>query len=325
MRLSRRALLEGAAAATALAALPRPVAAASARVFVVRAPDRGRAVAACFDAAEFTACRGRDVALKANFNSADPFPASTHPDTLRAMVRTLALRGASSVVLAERSGMGVTREVLKKTGAADLLKAAGARAIVLDEVGRAAWTGFRGQHWPNGFHAARLFTEAECAVQTMCCKTHRFGGHVTLSLKNTIGLVAKQVPGSRHDYMRDLHDSPDQRAMIAEANLAWRPALNVMDCTEVFVDGGPERGRHALPGVFLASDDRCALDAAAIALLRLHGMTGPAATGPIAQTDQLRRALELGLGAPPTRITVVPVEPEAREMAGRIGELLAAG
>lgn len=69
--------------------------------------------------------------------------------------------------------------------------------------------------------------------------------------------------------MRDLHQSEHQRAMIAEANLAWQPAFNVMDCLEVFVDGGPDKGRHALPRMFLASVDRCAFDAAAVALLRI--------------------------------------------------------
>jgi len=159
----------------------------------------------------------------------------------------------------------------------------------------------------------------------MCCKTHRFGGHVTLSLKNTVGLVAKTVPGEGHDYMRDLHRSADQRAMIAEANVAWRPALSVMDCLEAFVDGGPEAGRRAAPGVFLASDDRCALDAAAIALLRLHGMTGPAARGPIGETAQLARAIALGVGEAPRNVTVVPVEPSGQDVAQRIGELLARG
>lgn len=113
--------------------------------------------------------------------------------------------------------------------------------------------------------------------------------------------------------------------MIAEANLAWRPALGVMDCLEAFVDGGPEAGTRAAPGVFLASDDRCALDAAAIALLRLHGMKGPSATGPIGGTDQLARALALGLGAPPARVEVVAVTPAARDVTTRIADLLARG
>jgi uncharacterized protein (DUF362 family) len=159
----------------------------------------------------------------------------------------------------------------------------------------------------------------------MCCKTHRFGGHVTLALKNTVGLIAKRLPGDGHDYMRDLHGSSHQRTMIAEANLVWRPTLNVMDCLEAFVDGGPEQGRRVAPGLFLASADRCALDAAAIALLRLSGMTGPAARGPIAGSDQLARALALGLGASPPQVQVTAADPASREMSQRLAEQLAAG
>src|SRR2546426_8845986 len=313
MEISGRGLLQGAIATSVLAVGDRVAATGPARVFVVKGTDRARAVAACFDAAQFTACDGRAVAIKANFNSGDAFPASTHPATLRALFATLKARRASQLTLAERSGMGDTRRVLTSTGAADVVKDAGARLIVLDDVEREAWAPMQAQHWPHGFHAARVFTDAPCAVQTMCCKTHRFGGHVTLSLKNTVGLVAKTVPGEGHDYMRDLHRSADQRAMIAEANVAWRPALSVMDCLEAFVDGGPEQGTRAAPGVFLASDDRCALDAAAIALLRLHGMKGPAAQGPIGRTAQLARALEVGLGAAPRAVTVVPVTSAARE------------
>jgi len=325
MEISRRALLHGAAATGMLAATGRLEAAPNAQVFVVKTADRARAVAACFDATAFTACDSRAVALKANFNSADAFPASTHPATLRALVTTLKSRRAAQMTLAERSGMGDTRQVLDRTGAADVLKDANVRLVVLDDAPTEAWAPMKAEHWPQGYHAARIFTEAPCAVQTMCCKTHRFGGHVTLSLKNTVGLVAKTLPGGGHNYMRDLHGSEHQRTMIAEANLAWRPSLSVMDCLEAFVDGGPEQGRRVAPGVFLASDDRCALDAAAIALLRLSGMTGPAARGPIGETAQLARAIELGVGQPPSRVTVVPVDSTARDVAQRIGELLARG
>jgi uncharacterized protein (DUF362 family) len=327
--VSRRDVVIGAGAVTAMAVAPGPLVAQpgprTARVFVVKQEDRARAVAAVFDATGFAACRGRDVAVKANFNSDDPFPASTHPLTLGALLGALRARGATGLTLAERSGMGDTRRVLERTGARDVVAKAGGRLVVLDAAGRDAWQPFSAEHWPGGFHAARVFTETPCVVQTMCGKTHRFGGHVTLSLKNTIGLVAKHVPGSSHDFMQDLHGSAHQRAMIAEANLAWQPALNVMDCLEVFVDGGPERGTRAAPGVFLAGDDRCALDAAAIALLRLHGMRGPAARGPIGRTDQLARAIALGVGAPPTGVDVVAVDPGAREVASRITDQLQAG
>lgn len=321
--IRRRALLAG---ATASALAPGSGgAAARARVVVVRARDRAAAVAACLDALAFSACAGREVALKANYNSDDPFPASTHPETLRALAAGLRGRGATGLVLGERSGMGDTRQVLQRTGARTVVEAAGGRVVVLDDVPREGWRHVAAEHWPRGLHAARLFADAPCVVQTMCCKTHRFGGHVTLALKNTIGLVAKRVPGDGHDYMSDLHSSHAQRDMIAEANLAWRPALNVMDALEAFVDGGPEQGTRVAPGVFLASEDRCALDATAIALLRLHGLKGPASRGPIGRTDQLARAVTLGIGAAPASVDVIAPDQASRETAARLGELLAAG
>lgn len=327
--MSRREVLAMSAAATAVAAVPARLIAwaapARGRVVVASGPDRARAVGACLETLDFRGCDGRHVAVKANFNSDDAFPASTHPDTLAALLGALRARKAAHLTLAERSGMGDTRRVLERTGARAVVERSGGDVWVLDDAERAAWKPFTADHWPSGLHAARVFTDAECAVQTMCCKTHRFGGHVTLSLKNTVGLVAKRLPGEGHDYMRDLHGSSSQRSMIAEANLAWRPGVSVMDAIEAFIDGGPEAGTRAAPGVFLASDDRCALDAAAIALLRLHGMRGPAARGSIARTDQLARALALGLGAPPERVDVVAADPGARDTTRRLADALAEG
>ena len=71
--LSRRRLLQGAVASAAILAAPLrawPVPEGG-RVVVAREPNRAKAVAACLEALEFRACEGRDVALKANFNSDD--------------------------------------------------------------------------------------------------------------------------------------------------------------------------------------------------------------------------------------------------------------
>jgi len=54
-------------------------------------------------------------------------------------------------------------------------------------------------------------------------------------------------------------------------------------------------------------------------------MKGPAATGPIARTEQLARALTLGLGAAPTTVEVVPASPAAADVAKRLAEALAQG
>ena len=153
MSLSRRAMVAGLAGVGAAAVLPTRLAAGPApkrgRVVVAREPDRAKAVEACLDALGFTACAGRDVAVKANFNSDDPFPASTHPATLGALLAALGRRGAASLALGERSGMGDTRRVLELTGAAAVVTKAGGLVIVLDDLERDGWRPFTADHWPR--------------------------------------------------------------------------------------------------------------------------------------------------------------------------------
>jgi len=72
----------------------------------------------------------------------------------------------------------------------------------------------------------------DAVINTCCLKTHRFGGHFTLSVKNSIGMVAKYVPGDTFNYMGDLHSSPHQRRMIAEVNAAYQASLVLMDGVE---------------------------------------------------------------------------------------------
>ena len=95
----------------------------------------------------------------------------------------------------------------------------------------------------GGFHIAKVFLDADKIVNTCCLKTHRFGGHFTLSLKNSVGLVAKRLPGGMYDYMWELHGSPFQRQMIAEINNHYNADLVVMDGMEAFITGGPEQGK----------------------------------------------------------------------------------
>ena len=66
-----------------------------------------------FDMDEFN---NQNIAVKANYNSADPFPASTHPETLKLLVNSLKKSGANKIVMAERSGMGNNALLLRKDG-----------------------------------------------------------------------------------------------------------------------------------------------------------------------------------------------------------------
>jgi uncharacterized protein (DUF362 family) len=201
----------------------------------------------------------------------------------------------------------------------------GVRTVVLDEVPAEGWVEERlpGSHWSRGVLFPRVFRDADVLLQTCCLKTHRFGGHFTLSLKNSVGMVAKLAPRGGYNYMSELHGSSHQRAMIAEINQLYRPALVVMDGLEAFTDGGPERGRHVAPRLIVAGSDRVALDAVGVAILRLHGTNPTVSRGAVFDQDQITHAVRLGLGAAgPKQIDIVTDDAESRKVAEAVqGEL----
>jgi uncharacterized protein (DUF362 family) len=297
-------------------------------VYVVKTGDRAAGVKRLLEEYPLGGLEGLSVALKANFNSADPFPASTHPGTLAAIVDGLYERKIARVVMPERSGMGVTADVLRTMGIADLARMKGFDLVVLDDLDDIGCWDRRGPtdgfHWKHGFLFPRAFEEADAVVTTCCLKTHRFGGHFTLSLKNSVGMVARYDPETGHDYMRELHLSlRHQRHMIAEINTAYAPAFVVMDAIQGFSHGGPDKGTLIEPGLMLASNDRVALDACGVAILRTCGTTREVAHGEIFGLEQIARAAELGLGVTaPGQVEVVPLNDGARDACRQIGRQL---
>jgi uncharacterized protein (DUF362 family) len=294
-------------------------------LFIAGAADRAAGIGAVLGEFELSGLAGTSVALKANFNSADPFPASTHMETLDAVSGAILAQGPARLTLAERSGMGVTREVLDRTGALALANKRGFTVTVLDELDRPGWQEVQapGLHWSRGFFLASVFARADHVVQTCCLKTHRYGGHFTLSLKNAVGCVARTVPNVNYDFMNELHTSPRQRSMIAEISRFLRTDLVVMDATEGFASGGPDKGKLVQPGVIIAGSDRVAIDAAGVALLRSYGTVPDVADGKIFELEQIRRAAELGVGvASAAAIRLVPLDSAGEAAAHRIREQL---
>jgi len=283
----------------------------TADVYIISASDRLKAVELVFRECNISTFKGTTVAIKANYNSADPFPASTHIDTLRALVSTVLRENAMHITLAERSGMGVTEDVLTERGVFSLADEMDFDVLVLDKIQESGWQAIRenGLHWRRGFSIAKIFTESDRVVQVCCLKTHRFGGHFTCSLKNSVGLVAKKLPRDPYDYMAELHQSPRQRSMIAEINKFYRTDLIIMDAAQAFSTGGPDTGKIISPNVILASRDRVAIDAAGVALLRSYGSTPEVMQGSIFSLEQIARAAELGVGVSSVSgIRLVPLD-----------------
>ena len=295
-----------------------------ARVALVRTRDRQEGVRRAISLLGENHVSGKKILLKPNLNSADPAPASTHPDTLRALVEALGELGAGGITIADRSGMGDTRRVMEKLGVFDLGVQLGFDTLVFDELTDPDdWVLVKnpGDHWEDGFPVPRLLLEAEAIVQTCCLKPHRYGGHFTLSLKNTIGMVGKFKGSGGHNYMTELHTSFSQRLMIAEVNRVYQPALVLLDGVEAFIDNGPDLGTKVSGDVVLAGTDRVAIDAVGLALLRLLGYRGVAARGSIFAQEQIARAVELGLGIDrPEKIAFITHDQDSAAYADQINE-----
>lgn len=164
------------------------------KLYVIKTSDRGEGIRELLKHFNLASLSGKKVALKANYNSADPFPASTHIDTLSVIVVALKEKGAS-LVMPERSGMGDTKSVLEYMGVIELAEKQGFDLVILDDLKSEDWIkeNPEGSHWSRGFLFPKVFKEADAIVQTCCLKTHRFGGHITMSLKNSVGMWQSSI------------------------------------------------------------------------------------------------------------------------------------
>ena len=123
--------------------------------------------------------------------------------------------------------------------------------------------------------------------------------------------------------MSELHGSPHQRKMIAEINAPFKPALIVLDGIDAFVDEGPAVGKRAKGNVFLASNDRVAIDAVGVAVLKSLGSNKQIMGSKIFDQEQIARAAEIGLGASSSSdIELLAADDQSIEYKNNIQDIL---
>ncbi|HEY4658056.1 MAG TPA: DUF362 domain-containing protein [Gemmatimonadaceae bacterium] len=291
------------------------------RVALVRTTDRKLGVTEVLKLVDIRDVAGKRVLLKPNFNTADDAPGSTHNDTLTQLIAELRERGARSVTLGESSGPPVTRNVMVQKGVFDLARDLRFDVVDYEQLPDNEWARFApgGTHWPEGFAIPRLVLQSEYTVSTCCLKTHGSGGVFTMSLKLAVGLTPKPI-------RRTMHRSPDMRRMIAELNASYKPNLIVLDGVAAFTDGGPSRGVLKPGNVMIAGNDRIAVDAVGLAVLKELGSNDAIMNTKIFEQEQIARAVELGLGAmAPSEIDIVTADPDSRAYAEKLRGILALG
>jgi len=296
---------------------------AKVKVYIVKTSNRVEGIQALFEKCGIPDLKDKKVIIKPNFNSDDPFPATTHIDTLKTVIQIIKTTTPESITITERSGMGDTDKVLKNRGVYTLAEKEKIEVVNLDALDDEEWArkGTTGTHWKKGYLVPKIVLDADYVINLPCLKTHRFGGDFTMSLKNNVGLVAKWH--GDYNYMWELHSSLNQRLMIAEINKDIPCHLIITDGIRGFSTGGPEKGKLIEPEILLLSTDRVAMDAVGVAVLRIFGTTEKVSQGKIFDQEQIKRAAELGIGVKsPEEIELVAVNPEAKSIIEKIEKIL---
>jgi len=289
------------------------------KVAVVSTDNRVYGVNKSLELLGINPVKGKNVVFKPNFNTADPPPASSSMETVKQLILKLREMGAELITLAERAGPAKTSKVFEDKGIHELANELEFQVVDLTEVPKDDYVqkNPEGSHWKEGFYFAKIYDEAECIVETCCLKTHMYGGRFTIALKNAVGMVNKRN-------MTELHSSKYQREMIAEINSVYKSDLIVMDGVLSFVDRGPMEGTRVNANVFVTGTDKIAIDVVGVAILRILGTTPEVTNGPIFKQDQIKRAVELGLGVnSPNEIEFLTDSTDSEELVAEIKEELA--
>jgi uncharacterized protein (DUF362 family) len=302
--MDRREFLKLAAGATALAACPlnRDARACSptatprtplvkgpeAKVFLTgikkgdpekKAKDAVRA--ASLSATDFSwLSKGDTVLVKPVVNSGNPYPATTSPLALAAMIELLKEKGAGRVIVGDMSGVenvrfsptslsGSTRALMESSGMAAAAVAAGAELHPFEEAGWDAFyeeTAQAGSHWKNGIMMPAVLKEVHHIVLMPRCSRHVLAGS-TLGLKAAVGYW-------RHDTRLEYHhDASSFHEKTAEGNsvdtLLKKQRLVVTAADKVLATYGPDKGFVFEPdnGLVIASQSVVAHDMVTLAWL----------------------------------------------------------
>lgn len=230
---------------------------------------------------------GEVVLLKPNFNTADPFPASTAPDFLKAVTELVYEYGAKIVMIGDSSTMSLnTHRVMEKLGIFELEKMeTPPRIYNFDE---RKWVR---KEIPNGRYlksvaVTEFLEKADKLILLPCLKTHTYA-QLTASLKLSVGFMKPFQRVQLH--LRYLQEK------IAELNKIIKTNLIIMDARKCFVNKGPAEGKVQEPGLLLSSTDRVAIDVEGIKIIQSFKDNSLKNINPL-EMPQIKKAIEFGIG-----------------------------
>jgi uncharacterized protein (DUF362 family) len=257
--------------------------------------DIMRAVRASAEAAtDFSwLSRGDSVFIKLALNSGYPYPATTSPLAIRAMVALLRDKGAGRVVVGDMSGIehlkltpngisGSTQRLMERCGMAKAAEDAGAE---LHSFEKAGWDAFyedlpiSGSHWKNGLMMPAILKEMDHIVLMPRCGRHALAGS-TLGLKAVVGYWRTDTRLEYHKYAATFHEKTAEGNTVS--TLLNKQRLVVSAADKILTTYGPDKGYVIEPqtGLVITSQSVVAHDMVSLAWLIL----GRSETPPGART-----------------------------------------
>jgi uncharacterized protein (DUF362 family) len=212
----------------------------------------------------------KEVVIKPNCNTDDPFPRNSHSETVRVIAQNLIDAGlpADKICVGDASGRyrGLpTRNTIKEMG---IKKVADELGINVGYFEEEEWVTVKPpatSAWPDGVKIPKRIHEADRIIYTPIVRPHRTP-YFTINLKLGVGLLD---PVGREW----LHWNKNQDFMnrMVELNLTFSTDLCVTDVMKFYTGKPPHHDEMVEPGIILVGSNRVATDAVAVCLMKQYG------------------------------------------------------
>lgn len=230
--------------------------------------------------------KGETVLLKLNFNTADPFPASSDPKFIKVLAELIYDYGAKIVMIGDSSTMSMnTRKVMEKLGIFELEEMEKPVRIYVFEDRKWIQKKIPSAKYLKKVSITEFLDRADNLILVPCLKTHSYS-QFTGALKLSVGFMKPLERVRLH--MRKLQEK------IAELNKLINPRLVIMDARKCFITKGPAEGEVRYPNLILASTSRVAIDVEGIKIIQSFPGNSLKGVDPL-QMPQIKRALEMGI------------------------------
>ncbi len=231
--------------------------------------------------------RDDTATIKPNLNTADPYPASSDPQFIKALGELILEAGAGKVKIIDSSMMRLsTREVAESMGLTEIAQELDAELIFLDEHDWVKVDFPKGKYMRSGSIGRPLLDRGK-TVLAPCLKTH-FLARYTGSMKLFVGWLKPSERIKMH-----MHDLEPKIADIASY---FKPDLVVMDARTCFITGGPASGTCSTPNLILASGDMVAIDVEGVRTIQCCNGDNKLKMDAWS-IPQIKRAVEIGFGS----------------------------